>query len=128
MGPPPTWRGRFLTRWWSAAKPRGRSAWWSGLHSLSPPTRASPPRVDAWQPWLRPNHLKPWLAGQGVWPTSQPLGPHGLGLARLVHMPITPRGDDDFDIWLASLCHPLKCSDLVRKFLKSNNTKIMELG
>jgi hypothetical protein len=73
-----------------AAKPRGQSAGWSGLHRLSPPTRASPPRVDAWQPRLGPNHLKPWLISQGVWLTSQPLGPHSLGLARLVHVPITP--------------------------------------
>jgi hypothetical protein len=33
---------------------------------------------------------------------------------------IHPRGDDDFDIWSTSLCHPLKCSNLVPKFLKSN--------
>jgi hypothetical protein len=38
------------------------------------------------------------------------------------------RGDDDFDIWSTSLCHPLKWSNLVPKFLKSNNTKIVELG
>jgi hypothetical protein len=33
---------------------------------------------------------------------------------------IQPRGDDDFDIWSTSLCHPLKCSNLVPNFLKSN--------
>jgi hypothetical protein len=33
---------------------------------------------------------------------------------------IHPCGDDDFDIWSTSLCHPLKCSNLVPKFLKSN--------
>jgi hypothetical protein len=33
---------------------------------------------------------------------------------------IHPRGDDDFNIWSTSLCHPLKCSNLVPKFLKSN--------
>jgi hypothetical protein len=49
----------------------GRPTEWSGLHRLSPPTRASP-HVDAWQPRLRPNRLKPWLAGR-------PLGPLGLG-------------------------------------------------
>jgi hypothetical protein len=30
-----------------AAKPRGRPDGWSRLHRLSPPTRTSPPRVDA---------------------------------------------------------------------------------
>jgi hypothetical protein len=33
---------------------------------------------------------------------------------------IHPRGDDDFDVWSASPCHPLKRSNLVPKFLKSN--------
>jgi hypothetical protein len=33
---------------------------------------------------------------------------------------IHPQGDDDFDIWSTSLCHPMKCSNLVPKFLKSN--------
>jgi hypothetical protein len=36
---------------------------------------------------------------------------------------VHPRGDDDFDIWLTLLCHPLKCSNLVPKFLKSNKHK-----
>jgi hypothetical protein len=43
----------------------------------------------------------------GVWPT-------------LFMCQIHPRGDDDFDIWSTLLCHPLKCSNLVHKFLKSN--------
>jgi hypothetical protein len=62
-----------------AAKPRGRPVRWSGLHRFSPPTRASPPRVDAWQPRLRPNCLKSWLSGQGVGPADRPLGPLSLG-------------------------------------------------
>jgi hypothetical protein len=33
---------------------------------------------------------------------------------------IYPRGDDDFDIWSTLLCHPLKYSNLVPEFLKSN--------
>jgi hypothetical protein len=33
---------------------------------------------------------------------------------------IHPRGDDDFDIWSTLFCHLLKCSNLVPKFLKSN--------
>jgi hypothetical protein len=54
-----------------AAKRRGRSAVWSGLHRLSPLTQASPTRVDAWQPRLGPNRLEPWPVGLG----SGPLGP-----------------------------------------------------
>jgi hypothetical protein len=33
---------------------------------------------------------------------------------------IHPCGDNYFDSWSTSLCHPLKCSNLVPKFLKSN--------
>jgi hypothetical protein len=55
-----------------AAKPRGRLARWSGLHQLSSPTRASPPRVDAWQTRLKPNRLKPR-------PVGRPMGPLGMG-------------------------------------------------
>jgi hypothetical protein len=62
-----------------AAKPRGRSAGWSGLYQLCPLTPASPPHVDTWQPRLRPNHLKPWTVGQGVGLASWPLGLLGLG-------------------------------------------------
>jgi hypothetical protein len=73
------------------AKPRGRPARWSGLHRLSPPTRASPPRVDTWQPRLGPNHLKPQPASQGVGPASRPLGPLGLGSGLLgSHIKYTP--------------------------------------
>jgi hypothetical protein len=43
----------------------------------------------------------------GVWPTR-------------FSCQINPGGDDHFDIWSTSLCHPLKCSNLVPKFLKSN--------
>jgi hypothetical protein len=32
-----------------AAKTHGRSVERSGFHQLSPPSRASPPRVDVWQ-------------------------------------------------------------------------------
>jgi hypothetical protein len=56
--------------------PRGWPAGWSGLHRLSPPTRASP-RVDTWQPRLGPNRLKPWPAGQAVGPEGRPLCPLG---------------------------------------------------
>jgi hypothetical protein len=62
-----------------AAKPSGRPTGWSGLHQLSPLTRPSPPHVDAWQPTLGPNRLKPWSAGWPLDPLglgSGPLGPH----------------------------------------------------
>jgi hypothetical protein len=42
------------------------------------------------------------------------------GLAHSIHVSNTPHGDDDFDIWSTLLCHPLKCSNLVPKFLKLN--------
>jgi hypothetical protein len=111
------------------AKPRGQPAKWSILHWLSPPARASPPRIDAWQPRRWPNRLKPWPTDQGVGPADRPLGPLGLGSAHLVRVSNTPRGDDDFDIWSTSLCHRLKCSNLIPKFLKSNkHKKIVELS
>jgi hypothetical protein len=37
-----------------------------------------PSHIDVWQPRLGPNHLKPWLAGQGVGSASRPLSPLGL--------------------------------------------------
>jgi hypothetical protein len=97
-----------------AAKPRGRWAEWRGFHRLSPPNRASPPHVDAWQTSFGSNRVKPWPAGQ-------PLGPLSLGSGPTWSIcQIHPRGEDDFDIWSTSPCHPLKCSNLVPKFLKSN--------
>jgi hypothetical protein len=47
------------------------------LHRLSPPTQASPPGVDVWQPSFGLNHLGPWPAGRGVVPADRPLGPLG---------------------------------------------------
>jgi hypothetical protein len=61
---------------------------------------ASQPRSLADRPILGPFQL-------GVWPTWSMCQIH-------------PRGDDHFDIWSTLLCHPLKCSNLVPKFLKSN--------
>jgi hypothetical protein len=56
----------------------------------------------SWACWPTPRPV--WLV---VWPTQSTCQIH-------------PRGDDDFDIWPTSLCHPLKCSNLVPKFLKSD--------
>jgi hypothetical protein len=50
-----------------------------------PPTQASP-HVDAWQPRLGLNYLKPWPASQGVGPTCRPLGLRGMGSG-----PLDPR-------------------------------------
>jgi hypothetical protein len=66
MEPPLTWRGRFGARWWLA----GQATWPVGQVERPPPTRASPPRVDAWQPSFGSNRLKPWSAGQEVGPTG----------------------------------------------------------
>jgi hypothetical protein len=80
MGPPPTWRGRFGARWWPA-----------GWVEHPPPTWASPPHVDTWQPRRRSNRLKPWPAGQGVGPVGRPLDPLGLGSGPLgPHVKYTP--------------------------------------
>jgi hypothetical protein len=49
----------------------------------------------------------------GVWPTWSTCQIH-------------PHGDDDFDIWSTSICHPLKCSNLVPKFLKSNKHSLLD--
>jgi hypothetical protein len=74
MGPPPTWRGRFGAWWW----PTGQDTWPAGRVERPPLTRASPPRVDVWQPSLRLNCLKPWPASQSLGLLvlgSGPLGP-----------------------------------------------------
>jgi hypothetical protein len=91
MGPPPIWISRFGARWW----PGGQDSWPVGRVDWPPPTfstdSGSPPRVDAWQPRLEPNLLKPWSTGQVVRPTDHPLGPLGLGSGSLgPHVKYTP--------------------------------------
>jgi hypothetical protein len=92
-------------------RPASQATWLTGQVVQLPPTRASPTCVDTWQPSFGLNCLKSRLAGQGVrpgvWPTRSTCQIH-------------PRGDNDFDIWSTSLCYPLKCSNLVPKFLKLN--------
>jgi hypothetical protein len=95
------------------AKPRGWPAEWSTLHRLSPPTWASPPRVDCGKQGAGR------IASNPGWP-ADPWAHSAWGLAHLVHVSNTPHGDDDFDIWSTLLCYPLKCSNLVPKLLKSN--------
>jgi hypothetical protein len=90
-----------------AAKPCGRPAEWSSFHRLSPPTRASPPHVDVWQPSFRSNHRKSWPADQGVSTVGQPLGPLGLGSGPTWSTcQIHHHGDDDFDIGQLHLVIP----------------------
>jgi hypothetical protein len=73
------------------------------------------------QPSPKLRWLKPWSVGQGVGMTSRPPGPTWPGVwATWSTCQIHPRCDAHFDIWSMSLYNPLKCSNLVPKFLKSN--------
>jgi hypothetical protein len=105
-----------------AAKPRGWLVGWSGLHWLSPLSRASPPRVDAWQLMVGSNRPKPYAVGG-------PLGQLGLGSGPLVPrvkytpvvMMILTFGQLHFVIsWNAPIWY-LSCWNKL-------NTKIVELG
>jgi hypothetical protein len=87
MGPPLTWRGQFGARW----RLGGQTTRSARRVEQPPPTRPSPPRVDAWQTRLELNYLKFSLAGQGVGPAGRPLGPLGLGYGPLgPHVKYTP--------------------------------------
>jgi hypothetical protein len=114
MGPPPTWISQFSARWWSG----GQAVWPIGRVDRPPPTfstdsgfsslcrrvatkaRSEPPQTLAGRSTPGLNRSRVWI----TWSTCQ----------------IHPRGDDDFDIWSTLLCHPLKGSNLVPKFMKSN--------
>jgi hypothetical protein len=114
MGPPPTWRGRSRARWrlgGQATWPGGPldrppltfstdSAFSSSYRHVPSKAQAKPPQTLAGQSASRPTRA-------GVWPTWSTCQIH-------------PRGDDDFDIWSTSLCHPLKWSNLVPKVMKLN--------
>jgi hypothetical protein len=121
MRPPPTWRGRFGTRWWST----GQATWSAGRVERAPLTFstdsgfssscrhiatkawAEPPQTLAARPRCWAGRSAPWPTRPSVWPTWSMCQIH-------------PCDDDDFDIWSTSLFHPLKCSNLVPKFLKSH--------
>jgi hypothetical protein len=79
----------------------------SSCRRMSTKARAEPPQTLASQSRSWADRLAPGPTPPGVWPTWSTCQMH-------------PRGDDDFDIWSTSLCHPLKCSNFVPKFLKSN--------
>jgi hypothetical protein len=121
MGHPPTWRGQFGTRWWPASQatwlasrvewPPSTFSTISGFSSSSrcvaTKARPEPHQTLANRPRSWVGRLAPEPTRPRVWPTCSTCQIH-------------PHGDDDFDIWSTSLCHPLKCSKLVPKFLKSN--------
>jgi hypothetical protein len=88
-------------------KSHGRPIRWSGLHR--PPTFNTD---SSFSSSCRHVATKAWVE-QPQTLAGRPLVPLGLGSSSHVHMSNTPCGDDDFDIWSTSLCHPLKCSNLV---------------
>jgi hypothetical protein len=83
------------------------SAFSSSCRRVAAKAWAEPPQTLASWPRSWAGRPAPGPTQPGVWPTRSTCQIH-------------PRGDDDFDIWSTSLCHPLKCSNLVPKFLKSN--------
>jgi hypothetical protein len=117
----PTWRGRFGARWWPGSQatwPADRverppstfctdSGFSSSCRCVATKAQADPPQTLAGQPRSWVGRPAPGPTWPGVWPTWSMCQIH-------------PCGDDDFDIWSTSLFHPLKCSNLVPKFLKSN--------
>jgi hypothetical protein len=74
----------------------------AAMNAQAEPPQTLAGRSRSWAGRLAPRPTRP-----GVWPTWSTCQIHHLG-------------DDVFDIWSTSLCHPLKCSNLVPKFLKSN--------
>jgi hypothetical protein len=68
---------------------------------------AEPPQTLAGQARSWAGRPAPGPTRPSVWPTWSTCQIH-------------PCGDDGFDIWSTSLCHPLKCYNLVLRFLKLN--------
>jgi hypothetical protein len=79
----------------------------SSCRRVATKAQAEPPQTLAGRPWSWAGQPAPRPTQSRVWPTWSMCQIH-------------PHGDDDFDIRSTSLCHPLKCSNLVPKFLKSN--------
>jgi hypothetical protein len=92
-------------------RPNGVASTDSGFSSMcrcvATKVRAELPQTLASQPRSWASRPAPLPTRPGVWPTWSTCQIH-------------PRGDDDFNIWSTSLCHPFKCSNLVPEFLKSN--------
>jgi hypothetical protein len=111
---PPTWRGRFGARWWpigQATWPAGQVEWpplnFSTDSGFSSWCRRMVTKAQAELPQTLADRPAPLPTRPGVWRTWSTCQIHLCG-------------DDDFDIWSTSLCQPLKCSNLVPEFLKSN--------
>jgi hypothetical protein len=83
------------------------SAFSSSCRCVAAKARAEPPQTLAGWPWSWVSQQSPRHTRPGVWPSWSTCQIH-------------PRGDNDFDIWSISLCHPLKWSNLVHMFLKLN--------
>jgi hypothetical protein len=118
MGPPPTWRDRFGARWW----PAGQATWSTGQVERPPPTRASPPRVDAWQRRLGTNRLKQYPAGRPLGPLSLGSGPLG---PRVKYPPMVM-----MILTFGQLHFVIPCNAPIWYLSSLNqiNTKIVELG
>jgi hypothetical protein len=116
-----TWRGWFGTRWWSggqATRPAGRVerppqtfstdlSFSSSRRHMATKAQPEPPQTLPGRPRSWADRPVPRPTRPEVWPTQSMCQIH-------------PHGDDDFDIWSTSLCHPLKYSNLVPKFQKTN--------
>jgi hypothetical protein len=92
-----------------AGRPGGAASIDSGFSTscrhVASKAQAEPPQTLAGQPRSWAGRPAPGTTRPGVWPNWSTCQTH-------------PCGDDDFDIWSTSLCHPLKCSNLIPKFLK----------
>jgi hypothetical protein len=120
MGPPLTWISQFCARWWLG----DQVAWLAGRVDRPPPTFSTDSGFSSCRRVATKNRAKlaqTLAGGPSSWagqPTPRPTQP-GVWLTWSTCQ-IHPRGDDDFDIWSILLYHPLKCSNLAPKFLKSN--------
>jgi hypothetical protein len=101
----PVWRQVVAGR--SGGSVSTDSGFSSSCRRVATKVQAKPPQTLAGRPRSWADRPAPRPTRPGVWPTWSMCQIH-------------PRGDDDFDIWSTSLCHPLKCSNLVPMFLKSN--------
>jgi hypothetical protein len=109
---PPTWQGWFGANGRLTGHPHGRQPLLSAFAAFKPRILVNRRRDVSTKSQAEPTQTlagrpTPWLKWPGVWHTWSTCQIH-------------PRGDAHFDIWSTSICNPLKCSNLVPKFLKSN--------
>jgi hypothetical protein len=90
-------------------RPGGAASTESGFSSscicVATKAQAGPPQTLARRPRSWAGQPAPLPTQPGVWPTWSTCQIH-------------PRDDDDFDIWSTSICHPMKCSNLVPAEIK----------